>query len=58
MANLGWWIDKFMENYAIMPSLKGIGVKKRNFLKFSLGKDFSESVYDCDGQGCRIISIK
>ena len=33
-----------MENYAIMPSLKGIRVKKRNFLEFSLGKDFPKII--------------
>jgi hypothetical protein len=25
----GWWVDKFMENYAILPSLKGISFKNR-----------------------------
>jgi hypothetical protein len=45
MASFGWWIDKLMENNAIMPSLKGIGVKKRNFLEFSLGKDFPKIIF-------------
>jgi len=31
----GWWVDKLKENYAIMPSLKGIGCKNRNFGGFS-----------------------
>jgi hypothetical protein len=34
----GWWVDKFMENYAIMPLLRGFGLKNRIFGEFSLGK--------------------
>ena len=32
-------IEIFMEIYAIMPSLKGIGVKNRNSGGFSLGNE-------------------
>jgi hypothetical protein len=51
-------VDKLMENYAIMPSLRGIGFKARNFGGFSRTKSCQKTFWDGGGQRCRIISDK
>jgi len=40
----GWWVDKFMENYATMTSLKGIGFKNRNLGGFSPGQEVRKTI--------------
>jgi hypothetical protein len=54
--NSVWWVYKFMENYAIMPSLKGIGFKNKNSGRFFSSQEVAKTVFDCAGQGCCIIS--
>jgi hypothetical protein len=45
-----------MENYAIIPSLRGIGFKDRNFGGIFLGKMVPSPFFDCGGPDCHIIS--
>jgi len=45
-----------MEFYAIMPSLRGIGFKDRNFEGIFLGNEVPKTIFYKNGQGCRIIS--
>ena len=47
-----------MGNYAIMPSLRGIGFKGRKCRRFFPGKEVSKTISDPVGQVCRIISDK
>jgi len=49
-------VNKFMENYAIVPSLKEIGFKNRNFRGLSPSKEAPKPFFDGGSQGCRIIS--
>jgi hypothetical protein len=37
--------DKFREIYAIMPSLRGIGFKDRNFGGFLMGKGVPKTIF-------------
>ena len=46
-----------METYAIIPSLKGIGFKNRNFGGFFPGERPQKAFLGCGGQGCCIISV-
>jgi hypothetical protein len=46
-----WEIYFFNEIFAIMPFLKGIGFKKRNFGDFSRAKRSPKPFLDCGGQG-------
>ena len=50
------FFDKFVENYATMPPLRGIGFKDRSFGGIFLGKEVPKPFFDCGGPGCRIIS--
>jgi len=52
----GGLFDKFVENYAAMPPLRGIGFKDRSFGETFLGKEVPKPFFDCGGAGCRIIS--
>ena len=36
---LRFWLNKFMEFYAILPSQRGIGFKARNLGQILLGKE-------------------
>jgi hypothetical protein len=53
----GWLVVKFIKNYAIMPSLKGIGFENRNLGGFSWAKKSPKPFLDKSGQDCRIISV-
>jgi hypothetical protein len=46
-----------MENYAVLPSLKGIGFKDRNLGEFPRAKRSPKPFLDKSGQDFRIISI-
>jgi hypothetical protein len=48
-------INFFREIFAIMTSLRVFGFKNRNFAGFSSGIEIL--IFDCGGQGCRIISV-
>jgi hypothetical protein len=41
---VGWLVVKFIEIYAIMPSLRGIGFKDRNFGGIFLGKEVPKTI--------------
>jgi hypothetical protein len=38
-------VDKFMENYAIMSPVRGIGFKDRTFVGIFLGKEVVKSIF-------------
>ena len=44
------------ETYAIMATMRGSGFKKINFGVFSPGQKVPKTIFDCGGQGCRIVS--
>jgi len=48
----GGWVDKFMENNAIMPSMNGIGFKNGNFLGSKSSRSIPKTIFmDYGGQG-------
>jgi hypothetical protein len=47
-----------MENYAIIPSLRGIGFKNRNLREFSTGREVVKIIFALGCQGCRISTDK
>ena len=48
----------FNENYAIVPSRRGFGLKNRNFGRFFPGQRVQKPFLESGNQGCRIISDK
>jgi len=41
----GFLVEKFMENYAIMPPLRRIGFKDRSFVGIFLGKEVVKTIF-------------
>ena len=54
----GWWVDKFMEIYAIIAGDRQFGYKRGKLSGLTSVREIPKTFFNCGGQGCRIISVQ